>query len=135
MTQSLKTPLAIARIMFYLALLLVFPPANDDAIGLSGGRDRAFLLRPGDVSHRHGADVDIELHGHPDRHGGGEKQESSPRRVVMQGLSFIGGLAQGSVMAVIHVQQPPSGWGRLSPVFEVNQAPLECRLTLLPALG
>lgn len=24
-TQSLKTPLAIARIMFYLALLLVFP--------------------------------------------------------------------------------------------------------------
>lgn len=34
------------------------------------GRNRALLLRPVLAAHRHGADADIELHGHPDRHGG-----------------------------------------------------------------
>lgn len=58
------------------------PSANDDVIGLSGGRDETFLLRPGDVSHRHGADADIELDGHPDRHGGVAKPATITGAVV-----------------------------------------------------
>ena len=58
------------------------PPANDDVIGLSGGRDGTFLLRPGDVSHRHGADADIEPDGHPDRHGGVAQPATTPGAVV-----------------------------------------------------
>lgn len=58
------------------------PPANDHAIGFSGGRDRAFLLHPGDVSHRHGADADIEPDGHPHCHGGVAQPAATPRAVV-----------------------------------------------------
>lgn len=64
------------------------PPANDDAIGLSGSRDGAILLCPGDVSHRHGADADIELDGHPDRHGGVTKPAATPGAVVRRPLPF-----------------------------------------------
>lgn len=58
------------------------PPANDHAIGLSGGRDRAFLLHPGDVSHRHWADADIEPDGHPHCHGGVAQPAATPGAVV-----------------------------------------------------
>ncbi|PZQ96054.1 MAG: hypothetical protein DI541_14245 [Aeromonas media] len=39
-TQSLKTPLMIARIMFYLALLLVFPLLYGDGIHLTVAHKR-----------------------------------------------------------------------------------------------
>lgn len=64
------------------------PPANDHAIGLSGGRDRAFLLHPGDVSHRHGADADIEPDGHPHCHGGVAQPAATPGTVVRRFLPF-----------------------------------------------
>lgn len=60
------------------------PPANDHAIGLSSGRDRAFLLHPGDVSHRHGADADIEPDGHPHCHGGVAQPAATPGTVVRE---------------------------------------------------
>lgn len=58
------------------------PPANDHAFGLSGGRDRAFLLHPGDVSHRHWADADIEPDGHTHCHGGVAQPAATPGTVV-----------------------------------------------------
>lgn len=64
------------------------PPANDHAIGLSGGRDRAFLLHPGDVSHRHWADADIEPDGHPHCHGGVAQPAATPGTVVRRSLPF-----------------------------------------------
>ncbi len=52
---------------------------NTDASAL---RDRAFLLHPGDVSHRHGTDADIEPDGYPDRHGGVAQPAATPGAVV-----------------------------------------------------
>lgn len=66
------------------------PPANDNAIGFSGGRDRAFLLHPGDVSHRHGADADIKPDGHPHCHGGVAKPAATPGAVVRGAWAFRG---------------------------------------------
>ncbi|MNQ65714.1 hypothetical protein D3C85_801780 [compost metagenome] len=46
------------------------------------GRNRAILLRPVLIAHRHGADADIEPDGHPDRHGGVAKPAATPGAVV-----------------------------------------------------
>lgn len=52
------------------------------------GRNRAHLLRPVLIAHRHGADADIEPDGHPHCHGGVAQPAATPGTVVRRSLSF-----------------------------------------------
>lgn len=48
------------------------------------GRNRAHLLRPVLIAHRHGADADIEPDGHPHCHGGVAQPAATPGTVVRE---------------------------------------------------